>query len=127
MGCQPWFQQLEEINKGLKVLLSAGLGPATAPYKAIYQMRGTIMGRLGIKAPSKREVLRLARLPGFSPGEVEVFFDIETGWLAHAYPEPGDMPVIHSITAEQATNLLSPNPDPDLVHRLMQPDTYLGE
>lgn len=128
--CEPKkysYDQLNQLNAGLKDLISLGYGPGNAAYEAIYKMRGQILGRLGAQLPSKRELLPTLKLSGFSPGELEVFLDTEAGWIAQAYPQPGAMPVTRSITREEAINLLSPNPDPDLVHRLMIPDTYAGE
>jgi hypothetical protein len=40
---------------------------------------------------------------------------------------PGSTPVYHSITAAEALRLMQEHPDPELAHRMMEPDLYAGE
>jgi hypothetical protein len=130
VGCEgkaPYYTQLSEINQALSHILKAGLGPLSEPYQALYKLRGEVMGRLGLKAISPRNVLKIASLIGFSPGEVRVFFDSEVGWIAEGRKEPEGQPVLRHITPDQAINLMSSSPDPNLVHQLMELDPYVGE
>jgi hypothetical protein len=127
MGCSPYFKQLKEIDQALSHILRAGLGPLSAPYEALYKVRGEVMGKLGLKAVSVRRVLPILKLLALSPGELEVFFDIEVGWIAQGTPRPGAPPVIRRISHEEAELLLSPRPPTSLVHRLLEPETYFGE
>lgn len=127
MGCFPYYEQLKEVEKGLDALLRAGLGPATIPYETLYKMRGSILRKLGLKVPTPRlpSVLKLLAL--LSPGELKVFFDNEVGWVVEGRPTPESPPVIRRISHEEAVLLMGPEPPSDLVHKLLEPETYFGE
>lgn len=129
MACvsKHYFEQLSEIDKGLATLIRAGMGPLNPAYEALYKVRGSIMGKLRLAAPTPRLPTLLKVLAALSPGELKVFFDNEVGWIAEGTPTPGAPPVIRSISHEQAVLLMGPEPPPDLVHQLLKPETYFGE
>ena len=127
MGCYPYFEQLGEINKALHDLIGGGFGPGTSPYELIYKMRGEVLGKLSLRIPSTRVPSLLKLLALLSPGELKVWFDIEVGWMVEGRLEPGAPPVVRRVSAEDAMTLLKPEPPADLVHRLLQPETYFGE
>ena len=129
MGCTAKelykYTQLTNVNGALRALGVAGLSPLSAPYRELYKLRGELMGKLLGLFPRMSSLLKI--IVGLSPGELRVWFDNETGWMAEARETPGAPPVYRQITEEQAIILLKPNPPADMVHGLFKPDDYLGE
>lgn len=127
MGCGKHYEQLEEINKGLDVLMKAGMGKGNPAYEALWKMRGATLGKLTRLIPTPRLPSIIKLLTMLSPGQLKVFFDNEVGWLAEGTPAPGEMPVVRRISHEQAVLLLQEKPPSELVHKLLKPETYFGE
>lgn len=127
MGCGKYFEQLSEIEKGLATLLRSGLGPGNYAYETLYKVRGAVIGKLRLKVPTPRLPSLLKVLLMLSPGELKVFFDNEVGWIVEGTPTPGAPPVVRRISHEDAVLLMGPEPPSELVHKLLEPETYFGE
>lgn len=125
MGCAIKWSQINTVSRAISSLRKAGFAPTFPGLKVLEKERAKLLAQVGQKF--LRITLPIARLPGLSPGVMRVWFDIETGWMAEGRPELKAPPVYHQITAEQAIALLREPPDEKLAHRLLEPDTYLGE
>ncbi|MBU2060204.1 MAG: hypothetical protein KKB38_21035 [Gammaproteobacteria bacterium] len=149
MGCYKYWEQFDEIEKGREVLLSAGIGPGHTAYEALWKERGAVLAKARAAAPSTRESPTVAHISvlgrlqalgleyaAFSPQRaaeefeetvITARFDIETGWFAEARMKPGDLPIYHQITAEEAISIIKGEPSYDLMARLLRAEEYVGE
>lgn len=125
MACGVKWQQIEELDRALRSLTRAGLGPGSDVYNALYKIRGRVFGQIGYKFP--REVSLLLKLVGLSPGEIRLFHDIEAGWLVETRAAPGAPPVRKYVSDDIATTLLKGGLTHKLEQELLEPDTYYGE
>lgn len=125
MGCGVKWQQIGELDRALRSLQRAGLGPGSDVYNYLYKVRGRVFGQIGYKYP--REVSLILKLIGLSPGEIRLFHDIESGWLVEARAEPGAAPVRKYVSDDIATTLLKGGLTHELEDYLLTPDNYIGE
>ena len=123
--CGEHFKQLKELDKGLSALRIGGLGPGTTPYETLWKARGAVMAKMGLISP--RAIFRMGIPTTMSPAQVQVWFDIEAGWMAEGRREPGALPVYRSIPAELAIAILKEEATPEQLHALLEPDPYVGE
>lgn len=125
MGCGIYWQQINTIEKAMKGLRVSGIPEISDAYQSLNQLRGQLLTKVGLKFP--RTVSQIARFAGLSPGEIRVWFDIESGWMAEARAKPGAPPVYHALSAETAAQILKGELTKELELQLMAPDEYLGE
>ena len=125
MGCGVYWQQIREIERALGTMRRFGISEVSAPYQQLFKIRGELMTRVGFKFP--RTISALLKLAGLSPGEITLFHDIESGWLAMARERPGASPVYHYVKDEVAMAILNEQVTPELEKELMTPDPYIGE
>ena len=125
MGCSAFWQQISSLDKALRDLRIHGLGIGSGPYEQLWKIRGQVFARIGYKIP--REVQLILRLVALSPGEIQLYFDVENGWMTHARHGPGVPWVSRSITASTAITLLQDGLTHSLEDELMAPDPYVGE
>ena len=83
------------------------------------------MGKLGLRLP--RITSLIAKLVGFSPGEITLWADAELGWMTEARERPGAPPVYKYVSNEVAEKLVKREVTPELEKVLMTPDPYIGE
>lgn len=119
------YNMVNEIDRALKTMRTAGISEVSDAYKELYSLRGKILAQIGFKFP--RPVSLVAKLAGLSPGEVRVWHDAESGWLAEARAKPGAPPVYHAVDDEVAMAILKGELTKEQEEKLMTPDEYLGE
>ena len=125
MPCQYKYIQANTITGALRTL---GLSPYSMNlpiYGELMALRSQILAEVLPATP--RISLLLRTIIGLSPGTVRVWLDTERGWMAEGRKAPGATPVYHQVTAAEALGLMQEHPNPDLAHRMMEPDPYVGE
>ena len=125
MPCKYRWNQLLTVNGALRTM---GLSPYSLKlpvYSEMQALRSSLLSQVSGPFPRASMLIRL--ITGLSPGSVRVWLDTENGWMCEGRKTPTAPPVYHAITAEQAKLLLQEHPDPDLAHRMMEPDNYIGE
>lgn len=125
MPCKDKWNQVETIDKAMSLLRGAGFSMEIPAMRELYRLRGQVIGKILGPFPRLRGIVRL--ITGLSPGELTVWFDIESGFFTEARTRPGDPPVYRPISDDQAVALLRPTPDRELAHSLYEPLEYLGE
>lgn len=119
------YQSLALIDKTLRTLRIAGVGPGNLVFDQLYRARGALMGNIGVKVP--RSVTSLLRILGLSPGSVRLFFDGDFGWFTDTREAPGLQPVYRRVTDDIALKIIRG----ELTHQdfevLKVPDAYVGE
>jgi len=125
MPCSYKWKQLLNVTGALRELAPSSYISSLSGYTDLLNLRGQLLEQ--VLGPYPRIATLLGTITGLSPGSVKVWHDSENGWFAEGRVEPGAPPVYRRISAEDARALLEKNPDPDLAHKLMQPDTYAGE
>jgi len=106
-------------------LRHSGLGHGTTPFDTLWELRGKIYAKIGIKYP--RTLSQLIRLFGFSPGTIALWHDVESGWMSEARERPGAPPIYKRVSDEVAIAILKREITPELEATLLTPDDYLGE
>ena len=125
MPCKYKWQQLTNVNGALRAL---GLSPYALKlpvYSELMSLRRHLLADIMPATPRASMLLRI--ITGLSPGSVRVWFDTERGWMAEGRKTPASNPVFHQITEAEAVALMQEHPDPDLAHRVMEPDPYIAE
>ncbi len=126
MGCGVLWNQINEIDRALRVLKPHLQLPGMFDaYNLLNAQRGKLLAQVGLKFP--RTILQLLRLTGLSPWSIAVFHDLEAGWLVEARVKPGTPPVYHYVSDAVATQILGGGLTHELEAQLMTPDEYLGE
>jgi hypothetical protein len=125
MGCGVHWQQLNELERALGTMRRFGILETSYAYKQLYQLRGKLLSQVGVKFP--RTIFQLVKLVGFSPGEIRLWHDVESGWLAEARATPVAPPVYHYVKDDMAMAILNKQVTPELEEYLLTPDTYVGE
>lgn len=125
MGCGVKWEQIGQLDKALRKLRIAGLGPGSDVYEQLWRVRGRVFGQIGYKFP--REVIQLLRFVGLSPGKIILFFDIEAGYMTVATAAPNAAPVSKYISDDLAITLLKHGLTHEIEEDLMAPDPYIGE
>jgi len=82
--------------------------------------RGAAMGKLGLRLP--RITSLIAKLIGFSPGEITLWADAELGWMSEARERPGAPPVYKYVSDEIAEKIVKREVTPELEEQLLQPE-----
>uniref|UniRef100_A0A6H2A0N3 Uncharacterized protein n=1 Tax=viral metagenome TaxID=1070528 RepID=A0A6H2A0N3_9ZZZZ len=147
MACKALWTHISSLDSALNTLRRAGIPTGSEAYQALLGERGKAFGQLGrivgttvsptaavrlgislmLPVGLGRAVSVVSRLFGFSPGELTVLFDVETGWVSSYSPGPTLPTIVRSITQAQAELVLRGDPPPELVHLLETPDPYIGE
>jgi len=126
MGCGVFWQQVHTIDRSLdKLRLHVDIPGISDAFQELYSLRGELMAKIGFKFP--REVRLILRIVGLSPGTINLWFDIESGWMSEARARPRALPVYKSISVEVAMTLLRGELTKELEAELMAPDPYIGE
>jgi len=125
MPCKYLWYQVKKVEDELNILKQAGITKDNPVYQQIYKLRGELFGKLGFRVPTS--MVGVLKLLGLSPGEVTIWFNSETGWLAEARTEPGAPPIYHHLDDETAIKLIKGELTKELEERLMMPDDYIGE
>jgi len=119
------YGQLNKIRGALNELAMSGLGPGSEIFDTLTSIRSQVLSGLGIKVP--KPMMFILKLVGMSPGEVKLWHDSESGWLAEAREKPGAPPVYHYINSETAAKILTGKLTHEEFEVIMIPDPYLGE
>jgi len=125
MPCKYRWNQITTVNGALRTM---GLSPYSLNLPVVSELRAlrsSLLSQIGAPFPRASMLMRL--IIGLSPGSVKVWLDTENGWVCEGRKTPGSTPVYHSITAAEAQLLMQEHPDPELAHRMMEPDLYAGE
>ena len=125
MPCRYRWNQISTVNGALRTLGLSSYGLNLPVYTELQALRASLLSQVSAPFPRASVLIRL--ITGLSPGSVRVWLDTENGWMCEGRKTPGATPVYHSITAGQAAALMQKDPDPDLAHRMMEPDLYAGE
>jgi hypothetical protein len=119
------LDQVSNLTGSLNLLSMSSFGANLPVYGELMAMRSQLIeGTIGA---TPRAAVLIRTIIGLSPGSVKVWFDTERLWMAEGRKTPEAHPVYHQITEAEAKELTSEHPDPDLAHRLMEPDEYIGE
>jgi hypothetical protein len=113
------------VNSALRTMGVSPYALKLPVYSELRALRYQLLSQ--VSAPFPRISMLIRMITGLSPGSVRLWLDTENGWMCEGRKTPGSTPVYHSITAEQAQLLLREDPDPELAHRMMEPDQYAGE
>ena len=125
MGCGVFWQQVGEIDRALRSLRVQGIGPGFGPYQELWKLRGRLMGQIGFKVP--RQIQLLLRIAGLSPGSIDLWYDVESGWYTDARVSAGAPAVRRRVSDDVAVALLRGELTHELELELMAPDYYVGE
>jgi len=125
MGCGVYWNQIRELDRALGTMTKFGIPGMSDAYQSLYAMKGKLMAQVGFKYP--RTITQLIKLIGFSPGEIRLWHDVESGWMSEARAKPGAPPVYKRVTDEIAMAILKREITPELEKDLLAPDDYLGE
>jgi hypothetical protein len=125
MPCKYRWNQISTVNGALRTLGLSPYGLKLPVYSELQALRSSLLSQVSAPFPRASVLIRL--ITGLSPGSVRVWLDTENGWMCEGRKTPGATPVYHSITPGQAAALMQEDPDPDLAHRMMEPDLYAGE
>lgn len=125
MPCKYQWAQINNVTAALRELAPTSAVSRLAGFSDLLSIRSSLLQQ--VIGPFPRLNVLFTFITGLSPGSVRVWFDTENGWFAEGRAEPGAPPAYHKISAAEARALLQEKPDPDLAHRMMQPDTYAGE
>lgn len=120
MGCGVYWQQVHEVDRALGVLRRYGIAEAAPAFGQLYALRGKLMAQVGFKFP--RSLALLAKLIGFSPGEIRLWHDSEDGWMSEARARPGAPPVYKAASDAVAMAILKEEITPELEKVLLTPD-----
>lgn len=125
MPCKYRWNQMSIVNSALRTMGVSPYALKLPVYSELRALRYQLLSQ--VSAPFPRISMLIRMITGLSPGSVRLWLDTENGWMCEGRKTPGSTPVYHSITAEQAQLLLREDPDPELAHRMMEPDQYAGE
>lgn len=125
MPCQYKYIQANTITGALRTLGLNSYSMKLPIYGELMALRSQILADILPATP--RISIMLRTIIGLSPGSVRVWLDTEQGWMAEGRKSPGAQPAYHHITEAEAQALMQEHPDPDLAHRMMEPDPYVGE
>ena len=119
MGCTPYWLQINTVSSSLRKLRLAGFGIDNPAMRALEAERGKLLRQIAIKFP--RIPIPLGALITLSPQRIRVWHDPESGWQLEQRESPTSPPTWRRISDEEAIALLKDSPDPELVHRLIEP------
>lgn len=125
MPCSYKWRQVASYNS---VLRSLGLNSFTSSIPGVAEinaLRSELIAQ--VTGPFPRISTLIWQVLGLSEGYVRVWFENERGWFAEGHKTPGAPPEYHALTTEEALRLVSPDPDKELAHKLMEHDAYAGE
>lgn len=125
MGCGVYWQQIGELEKALGTMRRFGIEETDPAYQALFGKRGALLVQVGRKFP--RSAMQLRLIPGFSPGVISLWHDVESGFFAEARVTPRAPPVYRAVSDEVAMAILKKEVTPELEKELMTPDPYIGE
>lgn len=127
MGCLTGdqYNALARVDRALGKMKIAGIGFENPIYSQIYRARGALLGRIGVRVP--RSVSSLIRILGLSPGLLDLFFDVDYGWITAARESAGADPVYHVVPDETAHKIIKGELTHDDFQALKTPAVYLGE
>lgn len=125
MPCQYKYIQANTITGALRTLGRSTYSINLPIYGELMALRSQLLADILPATPRLSVLLRT--IIGLSPGSVRVWLDTEQGWMCEGRKEPGSTPVYHHITDTEAQELMQEHPDPELAHRMMEPDPYVGE
>ena len=119
------WADLDAVNRTLGLLRGRGIVKGMPGFQEVYILRGKIMGSLGLLAPKPTALVKT--LVGLSPGQINLHYDPECGWLSEARAKPGASPVYHYVDDDTAVAIIKGELTPELEQQLMAPDDYIGE
>jgi len=125
MGCGVYWQQIGELDRAMRSLRRFGITEFDPAYQTLASIRSGLLKHVGFKYP--RTITQLARLAALSPGEVKLWHDVESGWMAEIRDRAGDPPRYRYVDDETAVKVLQGTLTHDEFTELAVPDDYLGE
>lgn len=125
MGCGVYWQQVNEVERALRTLTRAGLGPGSAAFGELNAVRGKLIRQIGFKFP--RTISTVLKLVGLSPGALTLWHDVEAGWMVEGRRSPGAPPAYHYIDDETAIAVMQRTFTHDDEEIWFTPDDYAGE
>jgi len=125
MPCYYKYSQAATVTGALRTLGLSRYAVQLPIYGELMALRSQLLSE-ALPATPRMSVL-LRAIIGLSPGSVRVWLDTERGWMAEGRKLPGANPVYHHLSQAEALALMQEHPDPDLAHRMMEPDPYVGE
>ena len=117
--------QISEITKATRLMAADSYTIALPGYAELRAIKSDLISGIFEGTPRLRVLIRT--IVGLSPGNVRVWHDTEQGWMAEGRKTPTSSPVYHQITEADAAQLIGAHPNPELSHRMMEPDSYVGE
>jgi len=125
MGCGVFWQQVKELDRALSTMRTFGISELSPAYGQLFAIRGKLMAQIGFKYPTTLSLL--AKLIGFSPGEIRLWHNVESGWMSEARERPKAPPVYKAVSDEVAMRILKREITPELERELLAPVAYYGE
>jgi len=125
MACGVYWQQVRELERAMRTMHRFGISELAEPYQILSRKRAELMGRVGFKFP--RSISSIMKLVGLSPGVIQLWHDVESGWMAEARVKVGAPPVYKAVSDKVAIAIINKEVSPELEKWLMTPDEYLGE
>lgn len=120
MGCGVYWQQIGELEKALGTMTRFGIEETDPAYQALFAKRGALLAAVGKKFP--RSAIQLRLLPGFSPGVIRLWHDVESGFFTDARVRPGAPPVYRAIPDNIAMAILKRELTHEEFEALLIPD-----
>lgn len=116
---------IAEMDRALRSMHRLGIDEASEEYKTLWKARGAFFGKMGFRVP--KPITLIARLFGFSPGELRLYHDADTGFMVEGRARPEARPAFHYVDDETAIAIIKGEVTHELEAELMAPDTYAGE
>jgi hypothetical protein len=125
MPCLFKSLQIQEITKATRLMSADSYTIGLPGYAELRAIKSDLISGITSGTPRLRVLIRA--IAGLSPGSVRVWHDTEQGWMAEGRKTPTSSPVYHQITEAEAAQLIGEHPKPELAHRMMEFDGYIGE
>ncbi len=125
MGCGVYWQQVNEVERALRTMTRAGLGPGSLGFGQLNAIRSKLLKQIGFKFP--RSITLIAKLVGLSPGRLTLWHDAEMGWMVEGRATPGAPPAYHYIDDDAAVSVMQRTFTHDDEEIWFVPDDYAGE